>query len=219
MLARSRIALDRSPGWTFDRDGRLRVAESTLTKSSVNGYLGSEVPDHERLGLDPRKIYKVWRRPDELEKAVGSFNGLPLMARHIAVSAADHKHADTVGTTGTSARFAAPYLRNGLTIWTADAIRGVEDGSCRELSCAYAYKPVMRSGRAPGGDSYDIEMTRIEGNHVALVERGRVGPEAVVGDGALRSVFYDDATFPNRHRLKGDFADRHPHAATLKVFR
>ena len=217
MLARSRIALDRSPGWTFDRDGRLRVAESTISKSSVNEYLGSEIPDNDRLGLNPNKLYRVWRRPDELEKAAGSFNGLPLMARHVPTTAADHKHMDTVGTTGTSARFVDPYLKNGLTIWTADAIRGVENGSCRELSCAYAYKPVMRSGRTPAGEAYDIEMHGLEGNHVALVERGRVGPEAVVGDGAID--LYSRTNFPNRDRLKTDFDTRYPDAAQIRIMR
>ncbi len=199
MLARSRIALDRSPGWTFDRDGRLRVAESTISKACVSVYVGSEIPDSERLGLDPRATYRVWRRPDELAKAAGSFNGLPLMARHVPTTAADHKHMDTVGTTGTSARFVDPFLRNGLTLWTADAIRGVEDGSCRELSCAYAYKPVVRSGRTPAGETYHIEMVAIEGNHVALVERGRVGPEAVVSDAM---PFHLSPKFPHEHRLK-----------------
>ena len=202
MLGRSRIAFDRSPGWTFDRDGRLRVAESTISKSTVNEYLGSEVPDHERLGLIPHKLYRVWRRSDALEKAKGSFNGLPLMARHVATTAADHKHLDTVGTTGTTARFADPYLRNGITIWTANAIRGVEDGSCRELSCAYAYRPVVRSGTTKAGEVFDIEMHDIEGNHLALVERGRVGPEAMVGDGAIRRDVYLLPAFPNMHRLK-----------------
>jgi len=202
MLARSRIAFDRSPGWTFDRDGRLHVAESTISKAAVNGYVGSEVPDHDRLGLDPRKLYKVWRRPDELEKAAGSFNGLPLMARHVPTTAADHKHLDTVGTTGTTARFVDPYLRNGLTIWTADAIRGVEDGSCRELSCAYSYRASVRSGRTPAGEAFDIEMFDLEGNHCALVERGRVGPEAVVGDAASGPRVTQTFDFPHMHRLK-----------------
>lgn len=202
-LASSRLALDRRrSGWAYDRDGRLRVRESTLSKSTVNEYMGAEIPGHRALGLEPNKLYRLWRHPDELRKATPSFNGLPLLARHVPTTAADHKHADTVGTTGSTARFAEPCLRNGLVIWTVDAIQGIEDGTCRELSCAYHYTPKMGAGRTPSGEAYDGIMTAIEGNHCALVERGRVGPDAVVGDAALAHDFYALATFPHMNRLK-----------------
>ncbi len=180
MLSASRcMGFDRSRGWSFDRRGRLRVAMATLSKAGVNRYHGSEIP-----GGDPQKFYRVWRHPDEMEKAARSFNELPLMVSHASTTATDHKRLDTVGTTGTTAHFAYPYLRNGITLWTDDAIRGVEDRTCCALSCGYSYTAVFRRGMTPDGVPFDFVMTAIVGHHVAIVPRGRAGPEARVDNAA-----------------------------------
>ena len=57
----------------------------------------------------------------------------------------------------------------------------VTTSSFRELSCAYRYTPDFTPGKYEG-TPYDFVMRAIRGNHVALVEEGRAGPDVVVAD-------------------------------------
>lgn len=178
------LAFDKASVRSFDVDGRLRVELTNISKATVNPYLGSEIPGGEELGLDPRKIYQLLRDPDELEAAADTFNSIPVLSEHRPVSADDHQPDLVVGSTGTDAVFEAPYLKNSLVVWSSDAIKGIESGEQRELSCAYRYTPVMEPGTYEGM-RYDGRMTQLIGNHVALVATGRAGPDVVVGDSQL----------------------------------
>lgn len=178
------LAFDRASVRTFDVDGRLRVEITNISKATVNGYLGSEIPGGDELGLDPRQIYQLLRDPKELEAAADTFNSIPVLSEHVPVSADDHRPDLVVGSTGTDAVFEAPYLKNSLVVWSADAIKGIENGEQRELSCAYRYTPVMEPGTYEGM-RFDGRMTQLIGNHVALVATGRAGPDVVVGDSQL----------------------------------
>lgn len=176
-----RFAFDRSAR-SYDRDGRLRVKVSNISKAAVNGYAGSEIPGWRELALDPQRVYNLLRAPEELEKAADTFNGLPILTTHVPVNATAHRKDLVVGSTGSEAAFVKPYLRNSLVFWEQGAIDGVESKDQAELSCGYHYKPVMTPGEYEGV-AYDGIMTNIVGNHVALVEIGRAGPDVVVGDG------------------------------------
>jgi len=175
------LALDRASIREKDTDGRLHVDLTPISKATVNPYLGSEIPGADELGLDASKVYQLFRDPKELEKAASTFNNLPLLSKHVPVSADDHPKDIVVGSTGTDAVFEAPYLKNTLVVWTADAIASVESGKQKELSCAYRYRADMKPGTFEG-QSYDGVMRDIVGNHVALVREGRAGPDVVVGD-------------------------------------
>jgi hypothetical protein len=174
------LAFDRSSR-TVDADGRLHVAVSNISKAVVSPYYGREIPGYKELGLDADKIYQLLRDPDELLKGADSFNNLPLLDRHIPVSADDPKKQNVVGSTGTDAEFVQPFLRNSLVVWDAAAIAGIESGEQTELSCAYYYKPDMTPGEYDGVQ-YDGIMRDIVANHVALVELGRCGRDVVVSD-------------------------------------
>ena len=174
------MAFDRSAR-TKDADGRLHVAVSNISKATVNPYRGNEVPGWQELGLDANKVYQFLRHPDELAKGAATFNNLPLMSRHVAVSASDPREGDVAGSTGTDARFEHPYLRNSLVVWRQADIDKIESEDKCELSCAYRYDPDMTPG-VYEGQSYDGVMRNIRGNHVALVEAGRAGPDVMVHD-------------------------------------
>ena len=182
-----RLAFDRGSVRSIDQDGRLRVEWANISKANVCPYLGSEIPDAEALGLDPKQIYKLLRDPDELAKAAPSFNNIPLLSEHVPVSADDHRPGLVVGATGSDAEFVAPYLRNSLVVWAADAIKGIENDEQRELSCAYRYVADMTPGTYRG-ESYSGVMRQIRGNHVALVQKGRAGSDVVVGDSQPKEI-------------------------------
>jgi 8-oxo-dGTP pyrophosphatase MutT (NUDIX family) len=178
------LAFDRASVRTYDRDGRLHVEIANISKAAVNPYIGREIPDYQALGLDPDKIYKLLRDPDELAKAAPTFNNIPLLSRHVPVTADNHKPDLVVGSTGTDAAFEARYLRNSLVLWARDAIEDIEREVKRELSSAYRYRCDMTPGTYEG-EPYDGVMRDIFGNHLALVREGRAGSDVVVGDAAI----------------------------------
>lgn len=175
------IALDRDSVRDFDRDGRLHVSTTHISKACVNEYLGREIPKWQELGLEPERLYKLFRDPDELQRAAPTFNNLPLLSRHVPITAHAHRPDLVIGSTGTDAIFEYPYLDNSLVLWTAEAIEAVESNRQKELSSAYRYRADMAPGEFEG-EKYDGVMRDIRGNHVALVEDGRAGSDVVVGD-------------------------------------
>jgi len=81
------LAFDRSSARAYDADGRLHVKMSNISKATVNPYYGHEIPDYERLGLDPDRVYNLLRHPEELEKGAPTFNNCPILAEHVPVCA------------------------------------------------------------------------------------------------------------------------------------
>jgi uncharacterized protein len=184
LASRNRLAFDKASVRSFDHDGRLHIKLTHISKANVCPYKGSEIPDAESLGLDPNRIYMLLRDPQELEKAVATANMIPVLNEHVPVSPIDPKQKNVVGYTGESAAFNAPYLDNSMVISVQTAIKGIEDGTEQELSSAYYYDADMTPGSYEGV-SYDGVMRNIRFNHVALVPRGRAGPDVMVGDTSL----------------------------------
>lgn len=174
------LAQDRSLR-SYDQDGRLHVESSNISKATVNPYYGSEIPNYQQLGLDPKKVYYLLRDPEELEKAAPTFNNLPLLSKHIPVSADEPQKEVIAGTTGSDTVFKDGYLKCSLAVWDAEAIAGIESGEQVELSSAYHYTADMTAGEFEG-QHYDGVMRDIVGNHVALVDVGRAGRDVVVSD-------------------------------------
>lgn len=171
----------------IDDNGYLHVGVSNITKEQVAPYRGEEIPDFEKLGLKPDEIYSVYRPASELSKpeTINSLNGIPILLKH-ARDSAEEPASNRVGSTGTDAKWEPPYLTNSLHIQDADAIRRINDGTMREISMGYFYTPVLQHGEFEG-EPYDLIMTDIACNHVALVEEGRAGHDVIVKDAALNS--------------------------------
>lgn len=174
------LAQDRSLR-SYDQDGRLHVESSNISKATVNPYYGSEIPNYRQLGLEPKKVYYLLRDPEELKKAAPTFNNLPLLNKHIPVSADEPQKEVIAGTTGSDTVFEDGYLKCSLAVWDAEAIAGIESGEQVELSSAYHYTADMTAGEFEGRH-YDGVMRDIVGNHVALVDVGRAGRDVVVSD-------------------------------------
>lgn len=181
-LARELIAFDRMTLRSYDKDSRLHVEQCNISKATVNPYFGREIPNGAELGLEPDRIYKLYRHPDELAKAAPTFARLQLLDLHTPVNADDPKLDRTCGTIGSDVVFEAPYLKASLAIWTRQAIDLVKSKLQAELSSSYRYTADMTPGVTPAGVAYDGVMRDIVGNHVALVKEGRAGPDVCVSD-------------------------------------
>ena len=184
-------AMDSARRLAFDRrmetiDGHLVVTDCNISKANVCPYLGAEIPNSEALGLEPSKIYMLYRDAAELKAAEKTYDRIPLMMTHVAVHA-DAPQQFLVAGTVSNVRFSHPYLKADLTVWTREGIEAIESGAQRELSCGYRYVPDMTPGTSPEGVKYDGRMTQIVANHLALVEAGRAGPDVMVADAMLQS--------------------------------
>ncbi len=169
---------------TVDQDGRLHIPDCRISKANVCPYMGREIPEWEGLGLNPDRVYMMYRDPKALAEAAATFENVPLMVDHVPISA-DDPALEQVGGTVSNARFEYPYLVADVTAWTREAIDGIESEERKELSCAYRYVASMISGTSPDGVRYDGQMVGpIKANHVALVAKGRAGPDVVVADSA-----------------------------------
>lgn len=193
-----RIAFDaQSSRRHKDNNGYLHVDASNITKEQVAPYYGDEIPHWRELGLEPTKLYYMYRPADELAKAARSFDGMPLLFEHHDTSAARPAKDYVIGSLGTDAEFRAPYLVNSLIITDGEAIEAIERGDYKQLSAAYMYTPVMQGG-IWGGEHYDGRMTDIKANHVALVKEGRAGPDVAVADAKPAAMKSTGAVSPKR---------------------
>ena len=182
-----KLAFDKASVRNIDKNGYLHVKSSHITKATVNGYMGREIPDYEKFGLDPDTIYQGLRDPEELQKSLPTWSGLPLHIEHHIDSAEDPQKLTRVGSVGTEIAWNDPYVDAPLIIWDKTAIDSINDGSFRELSCCYWYKPELSSGEY-NGQHYDFIMRDIHGNHVALVEEGRAGHDVLVADSKPKNL-------------------------------
>lgn len=176
-----KFAFDKASVRTYDDDGMMHVALTPISKSNVCIYYGKEIPDSEALGLEPNKAYRLLRDPEELRKAVSTFNNKPLLNKHIGVTVIDPPKEAIVGSTGERAEFDGTYLKNSLVIWDIDSILGVETDKQKEISSSYRYRLDMTPGEYEG-EAYDGVMRDIVCNHVAIVPSGRAGPDVFVYD-------------------------------------
>lgn len=177
-----RLAFDRASVRTIDGNGRLQIAKTNISKANVCPYYGKEIPGYKELGLDPERVYHLWRHPDELKKAAHTFNNIPVLNRHVPDFPSDPPREFRVGATHSNCEFDGTYLTVGMTIYDDPAMAGIETGEQRELSASYQYVADMTAGVTPDGVPYDGIMRNLVGNHEALVPEGRAGSDVLVAD-------------------------------------
>lgn len=161
---------------TSDEFGYLTVENCVLTGEDVAKYFGYEIPFCKQLGLNEKDIYNVYRPKDEIKDS--NFSNKPLLSRHADFSSEDYKYKLIVGTIGET-RLDTDEIKGTVVFWDKKAIEELERGK-KFLSCGYMYEPVVKKGFY-NNSSYDIKMTNIVANHVAMVDNPRYKP-AIVAD-------------------------------------
>lgn len=165
----------------FDENGYLFVDESPVLKAGVLEYYGQELidggsPEVDGVEVNPEKIYKVFISEDELRKAAPTFALLPITNDHQWLGTEGEDARDfQEGTTGENA-----IVKNGAIYvslkFTGDQITDdLNNHRKEELSASYTNK--LSKSNDP---EYDFVATDIKGNHIALVEKGRCGPDVRV---------------------------------------
>lgn len=182
-----RLAMDRAPTMrTKDINGWLHVKDCRISKANVCPYVGGEIPNSEKLGLDPKKVYNLYRDAAALEASAASFERAPLMLEHLGVTAESAQNPNIkrkiIGAIS-NVRWLPPYLVADLTVWDGEGIEAIESERQQELSPGYHYKPDMSPG-SMHGQPFDGRMTEIIANHLCIVDTGRTGPDVMVNDAA-----------------------------------
>jgi hypothetical protein len=164
---------------TKDINGYLTVENCVITGEDVAKYWGREIPDYNAYGLDQDAIYYVYRPKDEIKDS--DFSNKPLLSQHMDFSASDYKTKFIAGTTG-EIGLVGDQLKGTIVYWSEKSIDALENG-LKYLSCGYTYTPKIQDG-VHNGQKYDLIMTNIAANHVAMVDNPRY-KLAVVADNAF----------------------------------
>lgn len=169
----------------YDDNGFVLVRGCPISSFGIFDYGAGQ------LGLpgDPMRIVKVYRPESAVmdAAAIESFKNVPFIIDHVMLSgnedaigavAPEEKGLDGV-LTG-NVYYDAPWMRGDLKIFTRKAQAALAAGK-RDLSlgysCDFEEKPGVWNGQA-----YEVIQTNLRGNHIALVDEGRV-PGARVLDG------------------------------------
>lgn len=167
---------------SIDANGHLVVDRTVITKAAVNPYSGASIPRWQELGLDPNKEYNLLRDPEELRKSLPTFKAIPLMIRHIPIDANNPEIESVIGAIGSDFEMDEEgRVWSLIRVTTQEGIDYIESKELGELSAGYAYDADMTSGTW-NGQAYDGIMRNIHGNHVAIVNRGRIGSDAIIAD-------------------------------------
>lgn len=157
------------------KDGYL-VAMSKVARTGVQDYLASE------LGMIGSHVVRVNRPEAEVfaKDAMASLTHAPVTINHPAEMVdADNWGDLAVGEVGEGVLRDGEWLAVPLIVKDA---KGIEVAGSTHKEISMGYTAELKD--APEGADYDLDMTNIRFNHLALVPKGRAGSQARIGDSA-----------------------------------
>lgn len=175
---------------SIDQNGFRRQEANPVSMVGVFPYTGEQIDYDGALGLEPKKIYWVFRSPEELfnPDAIKSFNGLPIRIGHVMLgrgfAPVDKESADGCIFNVRQSLDMPEYLIAEFCIYTDRMQEVLSKGKIKELSLGYRCQYVPCIG-SYNGKPYEFKQVNLRGNHLALVEHGRCGSSVRVCDQAL----------------------------------
>ena len=173
----------------IDENGFWEIKSNPITKEGVFPYLGRSISPQ----LDPDRIYNVYRSFDELSSAetLKSFDGVPFINDHEMIGDGFTRY-DQRPAAGVLMNPVAEsgMVRGDLKIFS-EALKDAITNGKKELSLGYKCEYALLPGEW-NGIKYDAIQRNIRGNHIALVDRGRMGADVRVYD-AFAGVTCDAA--------------------------
>ena len=191
-------------GLRLTRDG-YAVAEVRAARTGIQQYAGSEV------GRPDLAVVNVYRPPESVFAAdsLSSYGFKPVTINHPPQGVtADNWKDLSVGIVGGDVVRDGGFVKVPLALMDAAAIKAVQDGT-REISMGYLCDLSFEDGVTPEGEAYQAIQKDIRINHLALVPKGRAGPQCRVGDWASPDT--DSDPKPLNH------GDRHMTLKTITV--
>ena len=167
-------------GKQVDKNDFWFIENNPITKVGVYPYLGKQISQD----CEPDKIYYVLRPKEELfrKETLDSLRLIPLIDGHTMIgkdfTAPEDKGLD--GTLGDNVSHDTDTIYNDLKIISNKMKEEIKNGK-KELSLGY----FCRYDKQPGtykGQRYDYVQRDIIANHLALVDKGRMGADVRVYD-------------------------------------
>lgn len=159
-------------------------------------------------------VFKELRLPEEVfaKDSMATLAGVPLTNRHPS-ELVDSKNAKKymVGYTSDSVENRDnKYLETTVTITDSKLIEEIEQNGIREVSCGYTCQLDMMPG-IYDGEKYDAIQRNIRYNHLAVVDKGRAGPQVRLHLDSESAIFNDtelklDLRTDNRQSEGGSMA-------------
>lgn len=167
----------------LDTNGWYEVAGNPLSKVGVFPYRGSQIPG----APDPDRVYQVLRPEEELSHpdCIASFRLLPWIDNHVMLGSEEDgltpaERKGIQGVIGEQVEYRDGTLFGNIKVFSQALASAIENGK-RELSCGYRCRYEPMTG-VHDGKAYDYVQRDIRGNHLALVQSGRMGPDVAVLD-------------------------------------
>lgn len=159
------------------------VVDSAVARSGIQEYLAYELGDQFK-GRDPNEVIRLYRPPEVIfsDDSMASYAHKPLTNDHPRerVTARNWKKY-AIGHVGDEVKQDGKFVRVPMMLSDADGIADVDAGK-REWSAGYSVSMEVRDGITPEGERYDAIVTDQKINHIALVDKGRAGPECRIVD-------------------------------------
>ena len=162
------------------------AVRAKAARTGTYQYAGTEVDPENKHGLRDTAVVNVLRDADQVfdAKAVRSFIGKPITDNHPTQPVTSSNWKDVARGTIMGAVRDGEYVAFDLLLTDAAAIASVDSGK-RELSNGYSSSLEFGDFTAPDGTKCSARQTAIVGNHIALVDRGRAGPDCSITDAAV----------------------------------
>jgi len=149
-------------------EGYLR-AWATIARTGVQQYTDAD-----------GSIRREYRPESEVASpsSLASFAGKAITLEHppVLLDSANTKDYQ-VGFSGTEVVYDDGFVRAVMTITDEEAIKRIMRGDAKEVSAGYRVNYEATPGVTDSGENYDGIQKEISGNHIAVVRRGRAGPQ------------------------------------------
>lgn len=155
-------------------------------QKTADGYLTVDAPIA-RSGVFPYKrgdlsVVMEAKLPEDIfsDATVRSARAKPVTDNHPnePVTLANYSKYSK-GMSHTDSRVENDMLKVSITVTDADLIHKIESGQQKEISIGFLSDVVPELG-SYNGDNYQFVQRNIEINHIAVVERGRAGPQVSI---------------------------------------
>lgn len=177
-------------GYFVDRAGVLGKLERTagggaripcsMTEAKVMAY-DAQVMKRQGYDVPPALLAKgsvrIYTPPEVIQAALPSLDAAPVTREHPGKMVDPTTYQKHVRGTVTKYAMDGAVARGEIVVNDAQLLGDIELGSKREVSLGYKSWTAFEPGVAPDGTAYDAVRTRIEYNHLAVVETARAGSQ------------------------------------------
>ena len=172
----------------IDHNGFWRFPKTKISREGVFPYAGWQVGNEE----EPDKIFMVYRPYEELSnhETLKSFDGVPFIEEHEMIGEG-YTPVDERPASGTLYNVIAdePYMYGDIVVYSESVKDSIANGK-KELSLGYLCYYEKQKGIFQG-QVYDYVQRGLLGNHIALVDKGRMGSSVRVQDSMGNSKVVD----------------------------